>query len=142
MNFFVAGRIQVRSRAAYESIKTLSDTELNMTGKTGSLLYMAPEVWCSQPYNKAVDVYSFAMIAFELIEGKQPFGEEKKDTREDIIAVVEAAAKGKRPEFTSQNWKKRPLLREIIEQCWSREPFLRPAMKAGKTSNQTKPNVN
>jgi len=48
----------VHSRAAYQSIKGLSEAELNMTGKTGSLLYMAPEVWFSQPYNKAVDVYS------------------------------------------------------------------------------------
>jgi len=48
----------VHSKAAYQSIKSLSEAELNMTGKTGSLLYMAPEVWFSQPYNKAVDVYS------------------------------------------------------------------------------------
>ena len=48
----------VHSKAAYQSIKGLSEAELNMTGKTGSLLYMAPEVWFSQPYNKAVDVYS------------------------------------------------------------------------------------
>ena len=52
-----------------------------------------------------------------------------KPRREDIVEVVEAAANGKRPEFTSPNWQKRPLLREIIEQCWSREPFLRPTMK-------------
>lgn len=118
----------VRSLAALQSIKGLTDAELNMTGQTGSLLYMAPgkflslslppslllslslslstimtarlirlishfspllfhssfilpEVWCSQPYNKAVDVYSFAMIAYELFEGAQPFAKEKKDTR-------------------------------------------------------------
>ena len=49
-----------------------------MTGRTGSLLYMAPEVWFSQPYNKAVDVYSFSMIAYELIEGKQPLARRRK----------------------------------------------------------------
>lgn len=127
----------VRSLAALQSIKGLTDAELNMTGQTGSLLYMAPEVWCSQPYNKAVDVYSFAMIAYELFEGAQPFAKEKKDTREDIVEVVEAAANGKRPEFTSPNWQKRPLLREIIEQCWSREPFLRPTMKVVRKALQS-----
>ena len=77
------------------------------------------------------------MIAYELIEGKQPFGEEKKDTREDIIAVVEAAAKGKRPKFTSSYWKKRPILREVVEQCWSREPFLRPTTIAVRKALQS-----
>ena len=119
-----------RSIAAYRSIKDLPESELEMTGRTGSLLYMAPEVWFSQPYNKAVDVYSFSMIMYELIEGKQPFGKEKKDTRDDIIAIVERAAKGERPTFTSPNWKKRPELREIVEHCWSREPFIRPTMTA------------
>ncbi|QDZ18663.1 dual specificity protein kinase [Chloropicon primus] len=127
----------IRSTAAYQSLKSLTETELNMTGKTGSLLYMAPEVWCSQPYNKAVDVYSFAMIGFELFEGKQPFCAEQKDTREEIIQVVEAAAKGKRPAFTSENWKKRPMLKEIIEQCWTREPFLRPSMTAVRKALQS-----
>ena len=44
--------------------------------------------------------------------------------------MVEKAAKGKRPEFTSSNWKKRPGLKELVEHCWSREPFIRPTMTA------------
>ena len=119
-----------KSLAALRTIQDLPDSDFEMTGRTGSLLYMAPEVWYSQPYNKAVDVYSFSMIAYEIFEGKQPFGTEKKDTREDIIKVVEKAAKGKRPEFTSSNWKKRPSLKELVEHCWSREPFIRPTMTA------------
>ncbi len=90
----------------------------------------------SQPYNKAVDTYSFSMIAYELFEGKQPFGREKKDTREDIVRVVESAASGKRPEFTHKNWEKKPLLKDIVEMCWSREPFLRPSMKAVRKALQ------
>mmetsp|Transcript_8772 Transcript_8772/g.16263 ORF Transcript_8772/g.16263 Transcript_8772/m.16263 type:complete len:543 (+) Transcript_8772:423-2051(+) len=131
------GSASGRSLAALKSIQDLSESELNMTGRTGSLLYMAPEVWYSQPYNKAVDVYSFSMIAYELFEGKQPFGNEKKDTREDLIQVVENAANGRRPEFTSSNWKKYTLLRDIVEQCWSREPFLRPTTMAIRKALQT-----
>jgi len=33
-----------------------------MTGHTGSVRYMAPEVATDMPYNQAVDTYSFAMI--------------------------------------------------------------------------------
>jgi len=34
---------------------------------------MAPEVFRHEPYNNKVDVYAFAMIAFQLFEGLPPF---------------------------------------------------------------------
>lgn len=50
-----------------------SETSLHetyvMTGKTGSPRYMAPEVALSLPYNKSVDIYSFAIILHETITG-------------------------------------------------------------------------
>eukprot|EP00555_Chaetoceros_dichaeta_P007741 CAMPEP_0198257488 /NCGR_PEP_ID=MMETSP1447-20131203/7159_1 /TAXON_ID=420782 /ORGANISM="Chaetoceros dichaeta, Strain CCMP1751" /LENGTH=316 /DNA_ID=CAMNT_0043944407 /DNA_START=55 /DNA_END=1002 /DNA_ORIENTATION=+ len=38
------------------------DETYNLTGYTGSLLYMAPEVALSKPYNRSADVYSFGML--------------------------------------------------------------------------------
>ncbi len=38
-----------------------------LTGETGSYRYMAPEVFRHEPYNLKVDVYSFAMIIFQLV---------------------------------------------------------------------------
>ena len=34
---------------------------------------MAPEVFRHEPYNKAVDVYSFALITYWLMSGVKPF---------------------------------------------------------------------
>ena len=34
---------------------------------------MAPEVFLHEPYNTKVDVYSFAMICYQLFEGRVPF---------------------------------------------------------------------
>ncbi|GER47256.1 protein kinase [Striga asiatica] len=43
-----------------------------MTGETGSYRYMAPEVFKHRKYDKKVDVYSFAMILYEMLEGEPP----------------------------------------------------------------------
>lgn len=38
-----------------------------MSGETGSLRYMAPEVAASKPYNHKVDVYSFGKVSLQLL---------------------------------------------------------------------------
>ena len=37
-----------------------------LSGRTGTLMYMAPEVYLKQPYNDKADVFSFAVIAYEV----------------------------------------------------------------------------
>jgi serine/threonine protein kinase len=49
------------------------DTVYQLTGCTGSLRYMAPEVALCQPYNERVDVYGFGIILYELLTGVTPF---------------------------------------------------------------------
>jgi len=44
-----------------------------MTGGTGSIRYMAPEVALNQPYNQSVDVYSFSIILWEMISRTKPY---------------------------------------------------------------------
>lgn len=39
-----------------------------LTGQTGSIRYMAPEVATNQLYNQSVDVYSFALISWGMLE--------------------------------------------------------------------------
>mmetsp|Transcript_10610 Transcript_10610/g.15796 ORF Transcript_10610/g.15796 Transcript_10610/m.15796 type:complete len:90 (+) Transcript_10610:270-539(+) len=43
---------------------TSSSTYYKMTGDTGTLRYMAPEVATHNPYNEKVDVYSFSLIVW------------------------------------------------------------------------------
>lgn len=123
------------SLAAVRLIQSLGNADYEMTGRTGSLLYMAPEVWQSQPYSKAVDVYSFAMIAYELVEGVQPFADKAKNTRDEIIQIVEGTSGGERPKFESSFWK--PELRDLVDQCWSQKAVLRPSFRMIRKSLQT-----
>ncbi|KAG5186754.1 kinase-like domain-containing protein, partial [Tribonema minus] len=48
-----------------------------MTGETGSPRYMAPECHLNLPYNEKVDVYSFGMCIWEMIELEVPFKDAK-----------------------------------------------------------------
>jgi len=47
------------------------DTTYRMTGNTGSLAYMAPEVALRKPYNEKVDVYSFAILLWQMLSGME-----------------------------------------------------------------------
>ena len=44
-----------------------------MSGGTGSYLYMAPEVFRYEPYNVKADIYSLAMVIYEMLAGHRPF---------------------------------------------------------------------
>lgn len=88
-----------------------------MTGETGSYRYMAPEVYRHEPYNNKVDVYSFAMICYQLFEGVLPF------CRYPPLDAAQAACiLGKRPEWSSRPRNGTPVpkkLRDLMEQCWA-----------------------
>eukprot|EP00595_Chromulina_sp_UTEXLB2642_P000866 CAMPEP_0196766894 /NCGR_PEP_ID=MMETSP1095-20130614/32399_1 /TAXON_ID=96789 ORGANISM="Chromulina nebulosa, Strain UTEXLB2642" /NCGR_SAMPLE_ID=MMETSP1095 /ASSEMBLY_ACC=CAM_ASM_000446 /LENGTH=202 /DNA_ID=CAMNT_0042131757 /DNA_START=856 /DNA_END=1461 /DNA_ORIENTATION=+ len=44
-----------------------------LTGNTGTLRYMAPEVALGRGYNNTVDVYSFGIILWQVLKNKIPF---------------------------------------------------------------------
>jgi serine/threonine protein kinase len=56
---------------------------------------MAPEVFLHEPYNAKVDVYSFAMICYELFEGRMPF-----DGTDAVQAAKDAAMHRQRPSMS------------------------------------------
>ncbi|MBA0682249.1 hypothetical protein Goari_023982, partial [Gossypium aridum] len=75
-----------------------------MTGETGSYRYMAPEVFKHRKYDKKVDVFSFAMILYEMIEGEPPF------SNHEPYEAAKLVAEGHRPNFRSKSFL--PELRE------------------------------
>lgn len=51
-----------------------------MTPQTGTLRYMAPEVFLNRPYNLKVDIYSLGLIIYFIITNENPFNSySKKD---------------------------------------------------------------
>ncbi|CAJ1944435.1 unnamed protein product [Cylindrotheca closterium] len=102
-----------------QNANSKSDEAYELSGETGSLRYMAPEVAEGHPYNHKVDVYSFGIILWEMNAGKRPFGGLR--TREDFFKFV--VQRGDRPPLD----KRRPEeLRLLISDCWNRYMDKRP----------------
>ncbi|CAI0394416.1 unnamed protein product [Linum tenue] len=90
-----------------------------MTGETGSYRYMAPEVFKHRKYDKKVDVFSFAMILYEMLEGEPPLASYEP------YEAAKYVAEGHRPIFRSKGFI--PELRDLTDQCWAADMNRRPS---------------
>jgi len=89
-----------------------------MSGETGSLRYMAPEVAEGLPYNHKSDVYSFGIIFWEMNAGKRPFGGLSRDTFYEQVVHG-----GGRPHL-SKRWPSE--LNKLLGECWNADVDIRP----------------
>ncbi|GAV57106.1 Pkinase_Tyr domain-containing protein/Ank_2 domain-containing protein [Cephalotus follicularis] len=90
-----------------------------MTGETGSYRYMAPEVFKHRRYDKKVDVFSFAMILYEMLEGEPPLA------HHEPYEAAKYVAEGQRPMFRAKGWTIE--LKELTDKCWSADMNERPS---------------
>lgn len=98
---------------------TTSSEAYKLTGNTGTLRYMAPEVVLNRAYNQSVDVYSFGILLWQLVSGKLPFREmSKKQYFDDVVM------QNKRCKLTSAF---SPALRDLLESCWHADYTQRPS---------------
>ncbi|KAH9770867.1 Integrin-linked protein kinase family [Citrus sinensis] len=94
-----------------------------VTCEETSWRYAAPEVYKNEEYDTKVDVFSFALILQEMIEGCPPFPtKQEKEVPKAYIA-------NERPPFRAPTKHYAYGLRELIEDCWSEEPFRRPTFR-------------
>lgn len=109
------GLARVRAKAS-------SEEQFTMTGETGSYRFMAPEVYRHEAYNETVDVYSFAMIFFYLLDGRPPW-----PFLNGAVAVKKAATEADRP-IIPRKWDGR--LSNLLQECWNENASLRPSFQA------------
>ncbi|XP_040998674.1 serine/threonine-protein kinase STY46-like isoform X4 [Juglans microcarpa x Juglans regia] len=89
-----------------------------MTAETGTYRWMAPEVINHQPYNQKADVFSFAIVLWELVTAKVPY---------DSMTPLQAALgvrQGLRPDLPKNA---HPNLLELMQRCWEAVPDNRPS---------------
>lgn len=88
-----------------------------MTGNIGTVSWMAPEMFSNASYTEKIDVYSFAIVLYELVVREIPFA------GENSFSLPVQVAKGVRPKLPkniSKKWTK------LLTQCWHDKPSRRP----------------
>ncbi|KFK35100.1 hypothetical protein AALP_AA5G235500 [Arabis alpina] len=109
-------------------VKTTVKKDKPTTSLGSSWRYMAPEVYRKEECDTKVDVFSFALILQEMIEGCVPF--HLKEESE----IPKAYNEDERPPFNAPI-KSYPFgLRELIEDCWDKEASKRPTFREIITS--------
>ena len=92
-----------------------------MSGRTGTYRYMAPEVFAEAPqYTTAVDIYSAAMSMWFLFKGEKPFA-----TLDGFSVADLSLRQGLRP-GTLKTSSKMYLVANIVERAWDGDPCQRP----------------
>jgi serine/threonine protein kinase len=104
------------------------DNELfDLTGNTGTLRYMAPEIahggssHNALPYGFKVDVYSFALVMHEVLSLSKPYVRLNAENFHD-----EVVKGGARPPL-NELWPVR--ISELLERMWSTDVAIRPSSK-------------
>jgi serine/threonine protein kinase len=91
-----------------------------LSGNTGSLRYMAPEIALSEPYNLTADVYSFGLLLWQVCSLDLPYdGMTRRDHAEYVVRGSE------RPTLSS-TWS--TALRIVMKRSWEPNPATRPSM--------------
>jgi len=75
-----------------QSSKSKEDETFLMTQKVGSPRYMSPECARKEPYNLKADVYSFAVLAHQILTLQKPYDDITDEDHDDLVFV-----KGVRP---------------------------------------------
>jgi len=102
------------------SLKSGISELYELSGNTGSLRYMAPEVARSEPYNLSADVYSFGLLSWQVCSLDLPYdGMNRQDHAELVVHGNE------RPQLDS-SWS--TPLRILMKRAWEPDPLVRPTM--------------
>lgn len=97
-----------------------SSSQKEMTKSIGTVSYMAPEVFNdSETYDEKVDVYSFGMIAYEIITGKKLY------ENMNIYHILNKVDQGFRPNLELDSISNK--MKSLIRRCWSRNARERPS---------------
>ena len=113
-------------------------------GGRGTMQYKAPELFCTRRmdpalyerrYAKPADVYSFAMLAWEVFTGKVPW---LGTPDEELVAIqVDAlrhAGAIERP-VAGADWAP-PDVVALVEACWAQAPEVRPSHEVDWAKNK------
>jgi serine/threonine protein kinase len=137
---FLNGRVQLFDFGLSRELPGQDLQEpFEMSGKVGTLRYMAVEVACHSRYNVSADVYSWAMVSYETLTLQKPFSGWTRDMHSNLVcgrgvrpetnttavaAGLLGAAGGNNHHYNSNNMS----MRGLLEAAWNQSPDNRPSM--------------
>lgn len=124
IGFDYAGVLKIFDFGLAKELQESERTEgglYKMTGLTGALRYMAPEVGLSQPYNLSADVYSWAIVFWYILALEPPFCLYSPSMINDRVFLRDY-----RPKLFTR-WS--PRIANIINQSWSKNVNERPTFE-------------
>jgi hypothetical protein len=114
---FATGNFQVKVTDFGVATESSVERSNERTAETGTYRWMAPEVIRHESYSSLADVYSFAVLMWQLLTREDPFS-----PKSQIDAAMCVARDCVRPPFPTGT----PVaIQELIEACWSDDPALR-----------------
>jgi len=84
-------------------------------------VYIAPEVYKNEPFDRSVDVFAFGLILYEMIEGAPAFHPKPQEEAAKMICL-----EGLRPPFKNKPKYYPSDVKELIQECWDPMPSVRP----------------
>ncbi|EDW28169.1 GL27129 [Drosophila persimilis] len=105
---------------------TVTDMQSYMSNARGTAAYMAPEVILGKRYTDKCDVYSWAVMLWELMSRRPPFSHMENP---NFIAVMLATGCGEHPDMDAVRSDCPQTIRELIRRCWCFKPEQRPSMQ-------------
>lgn len=102
-------------------VARIIETTGHMTAETGTYRWMAPEVIEHKPYDEKADVFSFAVVLWELLTCKVPYSD-----MTPLQAAVGVVQKGLRPGIPAGC---PPTLGDLMTQAWAQAPTARPSFR-------------
>lgn len=125
---FSNGTMKVFDFGLAIAIKERSSSEeaFDMTGGTGTMRYMAPEVALNRFYSEKVDVYSFGIILWQIASNQIPF-----ETASHASFLKDVVKGGERPPL-DPSWPES--FRILLSQCWDVHQTSRPSFTQIKAS--------
>lgn len=103
--------------------KRHDDGTYHLTANTGSRRYMAPEVALRKSYNLSVDVFSFAILLWEICTLEKPFDGFTEAQHMNLVVQ-----RGYRPKL--EHLKLWPVgIKTILSECWETDMHKRPTFR-------------
>ncbi|KAK8554502.1 hypothetical protein V6N13_093491 [Hibiscus sabdariffa] len=112
-----AGRLKVTDFGLSKLAQEKDSYGYKMTGGTDR--YMAPEVYRRESYGKSVDVFSFALILHEMLQGGPS---NRAETAEEV--ADKRAYEDSRPALSSFIYPEP--IKMLLKECWHKNPDCRP----------------